>query len=200
MYTNLLTGILLGFSGCYYFRRFLFRKIFIYSFFIIKNILSLYTYYKKYKKDTNNILYIRSCKTIDDYRVEEYEISVVDKNHKIIFVSKDGKSFDKDISNFKRNILTKLQNKMMIVHCSITNENGDIIIDITNVFRFFCYYFDTDMEIRILFRYIQSMYSMLNIYDNNLTIYLNDNEFTELVYKIQESEYMTFSKILSGPC
>jgi hypothetical protein len=114
------------------------------------------------------------------------------KKNNIVLVAESSRSLTEQFNELVKNINEKLQNKNKIVYCSIVNENGDIIIELTNMLRSFVYYFDKeDFKLSIFFDYVQDyldartdIYDGLNVYDFDLIIYLNDLTFTELGYKI----------------
>jgi hypothetical protein len=182
-------------SGFIYYRNYILNILCKYIILCILGIIKVYYYFKndkdgiKIKKSSN--LHNPNLKT-KNLKVEEYEITLNSKKNNIVLVAESSRSLTEQFNELVKNINEKLQNKNKIVYCSIVNENGDIIIELTNMLRSFVYYFDKeDFKLSIFFDYVQDyldartdIYDGLNVYDFDLIIYLNDLTFTELGYKI----------------
>jgi hypothetical protein len=128
---------LLFFAGIMYYRKFLIVKIF-----------KLFIILMKWKIENLNSIKKHSFKQIGSdiigkYVIKEYDVVHNNKNHNIIFGNDCCESdFCTEIKDFVSNIDEYLLNKNMIVHCSITDKDNDIILDTTREFRKFCYYYE----------------------------------------------------------
>lgn len=81
----------------------------------------------------------------------------------------------------------ELRNK--IVHCSLQNEQSEILLDLTNIFRKFVFYFDKDVEYSKLvyfFKYVENVYNIQNVDLLYFVVYKNDTSFTETKYRISD--------------
>lgn len=197
--------LLIGFFGgiLYYFKRFLLRKSLLIVLFILRYVISLYTWMKR----TTDKMYRLDYKRIDEYFMDKYYLIENDKTHTIVFISTCNNSLHKHIIDFKMNKQRHLENKNKIVHCSITDSNENIIMDTTDLFRRFCYYYDKQHSLLGFFKYIdehkrefKKNMDDINIYDYNFVIYLNDLTFTEVSYPIRDliNENKRFSDLLQS--
>jgi hypothetical protein len=97
-----------------------------------------------------------------------------------------------------------IMNKDLIVHCNISNDD-ELVVELTNIFRKFCYYFDKDYTLDIFIEYLHDYISEnysdmqhINIYKYNLCVYLNDNEFSEKAFSLKTviNEGKTFKELI----
>lgn len=159
-----------------------------------------YSYFNKKNDKINKI----QSKKIGDLQIEEYEIYLNDKKHDIILLANTSIKLTEQFNDLVLNVYNKLQNKNKIVYCNVTNEDGDVIIELTNIFRKFFYYFDKyDFKLEMFFDYVQEylnenkhIYNGINIYDYDFIVYLNDDSFTELGYKIKYIKEDSINDIL----
>jgi hypothetical protein len=170
---------------------------------------------------------------IGKFNIKEFDVVHNNKTHNIIFLNENGSEFynnteindfrsnindfrsnindfrsnindfRSNINDFRSNINEYLLNKNMIVHCSITDENGDIVVDTTVEFRKFCYYYEKKFVLLPFFNHIQNYIrnkgnNDINIFDYNFTIYLNDSEFTEYKYCIRDILYSNFDMLFES--
>lgn len=184
---------LLCFIGIIYYRRFLFLKLF-----------SLFLELMKWKienfnKVKDDVFIEKGCESVGEYIIKEYDVVYNNKSHSIIFTrhnKNNGNINEQD--DFQSNITKYLLNKSMIVNCSITNNNGDIIIDTTEDFRKFCYYYKKEVILLPFFNCIQNKIESECIFDYNFTIYLNDSEFTEYNYCIRDNMHSNFKMLFES--
>lgn len=186
----------------YYYRRFIMNKMFWFVIFMLKYIITFYTFMKKSKDKMYRLEY----KNLNDYVMGKYHLIENDKTHTIVFVSTCNNKLFKHVTDFKMNIGKNLENKNLIVHCSISDDKNNIIMDLTELFRRFCYYYDKHHTLHGFFKYIDDHKKQFNknmvyvdIYDYNLNIYLNDDTFTEISYPIKNllDENKSFYELLN---
>jgi hypothetical protein len=191
---------LLCFAGIlYYYRKFLIVKIF-----------KLFVVLMKWRIQNFNIVKqdafkLGECDIIGKFNIKEYNIVHNNKDHIVIFANDSciSHDFSSEINDFKSNINEYLLNKNMIVHCSITNEHDDIVLDTTVEFRKFCYYYEKKFVLLPFFNRIQNYIrnkgnNDVNIFDYNFTIYLNDSEFTEYKYCIRDILHSNFDMLFES--
>ena len=198
---------LISFIGILYYRKFIILKIF-----------KLFIKLMKWKIDNFN--YVKQdCFTliksdiIGKYNIQLYDVVHNNKTHNIIFVNETGNETETctEIKDFRSNIDNYLLNKNMIVHCSITDKDkhNDIIVDTTEEFRKFCYYYEKGVILLPFFNHIQNyvrnkgnnhrnIFDDINIFDYDFTIYLNDSEFTEYTYKIRDILHCNFDMLFTS--
>jgi hypothetical protein len=174
MFFNLiLITIVLTITIVYYYRRVVFSKC-----------LSLILYVCKWRierrlKKTKPILNKMTQKTsitIDNVIFTEYDVIFNEKEYNFVLSS------DFDVLEFEKSIGNNIDKRNLIVHASITNDMGEILFDITNNLRRFSFYFDR----RVKFNRFFDFFHYENIADYNIMLYMNDDDFTEKVYKIKE--------------
>jgi hypothetical protein len=194
-------GLILTSIVGYYNRSYIFSFVFKITLFSVLNCIKLYSFI--YKKKNNKINKIKYQKIRDLY-IEEYEIYLNGKKHDTVLIANSSIILTENFNELMPNISNKLQNKNIIVYCNIINENGDVVIELTNIFRKFFYYFDKqDFKLKMFFDYVQAycdekddMYNGINIYEYDFIVYLNDDSFTELGYKINYIKEKSINDIL----
>lgn len=188
-------------SSIFYYRRFLILKIFVMGLFFSKYIIELYFYMKRRR---NNNMYKNNSKKLNKYFIEKYHLISNDKDYSIIFIAKDICKLNENVSDFKKNIEDNLMNRDLIVHCNIS-LGEDLVMELTDIIRKFCYYFDKDYSFDMFLEYLDNYIKenkpqmhYVNIYDYNLCVYLNDNEFSEKIISLRElsNNGMTFRGLL----
>lgn len=181
------------FTGIIYYRRFLFFKF-------ISLFLELMKWkIKNFNKVKDDSFIEKGHETVGEYIIKGYDVVYNDKSHSIIFIKHNENLHEKEEEqDFKSNIEEYLLNKTMIVHSSITNENGDIVIDTTEDFRKFCYYYEKELVLLPFFNYIQNKIKDECIFDYNFMIYLNDSEFTEYNYYIRDNLHSNFKMLFES--
>lgn len=170
---------------------------------LIVQIIKLYMTVMKWKIENydwikeDSIKYVSSS-VLGKYTINIYDVMYNNKNQEVIFAIENDKK-DDSLKEFESNKDTYLSNKKLLVHSSIVNNDGDIIIDTTEEFRKFCYYYESDLELIVFFNYIQTILKRRNIdsniFDEKFTIYLNDATFTEYTYPIRENMYTSFKTV-----
>ena len=194
-------GLILFSSVTYYYKSYIFSIVLKYTLYVILNIIKIVSYFKQKKERS-----VKKIKTkdIQKFKMEQYEMVVNDKNHEIILIGYTSIELTYQFNELIRNVYDKLKYKNDIVYCSIIDDNGDIVIELTNIFRCFFYYFDKqDFKLWMFFDYIQDyidekaeIYKGIQIDNYNFMIYLNDDNFTELSYKIKEIKDKSINEIL----
>jgi hypothetical protein len=175
--------------GVFYYRRYLFIKMFLMMLLFSNYIIRLYFYIKRTR---NNSMYKKEYKKLNRYFIEKYHLISNDKDYTIMFMSSNNSKLNDHISDFKDNIQDNLMNKDLIVHCNISSDE-DLVIELTDIIRKFCYYFDKDYSLDMFLEYLDDyivenkpQMQHINIYDYNLCVYLNDSEFTERVFPLKK--------------
>jgi hypothetical protein len=185
----------------YYYRRFLFLKIFMMVLFFSKYIIQFYFYIKQKR---NNSMHPAEYKKLNKYFIQKYNLISNDKDYTIMFMSHEKNKLTHHINDFKNNIEDNLMNRDLIVHCNISSDN-DIVIELTDIIRKFCYYFDKDYSLDMFFEYLDNyiienkpQMQYINIYDYNFCIYLNDSDFTERLFPLKTliKKSKTFKELL----
>ena len=79
-------------------------------------------------------------------------------------------------------------NKNEIVFACITDENDLVVFDTTNEFRKFCFYFNNPICVNYFLHYFMYTYKQndVDILDYYLTIYMNDDDFSQKKYCIKQ--------------
>jgi|UniRef100_A0A6C0AM54 hypothetical protein len=195
-------SVLFGLMGCvFYYRRYLFLKMVLMVLFFSKYIIGLYFYIKRTR---NNSMCKKEYKKLNRYFIEKYHLISNDKDYTIMFMSSDNSKLRNHISDFKDNIKDNLTNRDLIVHCNISSDQ-DLVIELTDIIRNFCYYFDKDYSLDMFLEYLDNyiienkpQMQYINIYDYNLCVYLNDSEFTERIFPLKKltNSGKTFKELL----
>lgn len=166
---------------------------------------------KKYINDddyTKNKLELESVIKMEDYNFYEYKLRHNEKNYYITLINSQNDIQDKihecKLNILKQNIEKKINNKNLIVHCSLVNKDDDIVLDVTNDFRKFKFYYDEHKQdeytlyLKYFFEYLKMKYTELDLTDLSLMIYKNDEQFTELRHSIENLYAKTFFEILNN--
>lgn len=188
-------------TSVFYYRRFIILKILFIGLFFSKYIIQLYFYIKQRR---NNSMYKNQSKKLNKYLIEKHHLISNDKDYTIIFMAKDIYKLNENISDFKQNIEDNLMNRDLIVHCNIS-LGEDLVIELTDIIRKFCYYFDKDYSLDMFLEYLEDYIKenkpqmhYINIYDYNLCVYLNDNDFSEKTISLKKltNSGLTFKGLL----
>jgi hypothetical protein len=199
----ILGGLILTSGLTYYYRSYIFSFTLKITLFSILNCIKLYSFIYSYFNKKNKINKIKS-KNIENLQIEEYEIFFNDKKHNTVLIASSSIKLTEQFNELVANMYNNLQNKNKIVYCNVVNEDGYLVIELTNMFRKFFYYFDKqDFKMKIFFDYVQEylndnkdIYNGINIYDYDFIVYLNDDSFTELGYKIKYIKEKSINDIL----
>lgn len=195
---SVLVGVL---STVFFYRRFIMLKVVVLLWVLSTYTIKLYYYIKKRR---NNRMYKVESKELNGYFMEMYNLIKDDKDYKVMFMSKDKKDINVQFNDFKANMEDNIMNKDLIVHCNISNDD-ELVVELTNIFRKFCYYFDKDYTLDIFIEYLHDYISEnysdmqhINIYKYNLCVYLNDNEFSEKAFSLKTviNEGKTFKELI----
>lgn len=198
----ILLGGLILVSGVIYHRRYIFSIFCKYIILCVLCMIRLYCYFTQ-KKDGIKVIKTKMLKK-GGLNVEEYEVIVNAKKHDIVLIGETSRELTNHFNDLLSSISSKIEDKNRIVYCSVVNKDGDIIIELTNMFRRFFYYFDKDdFKMSAFFDYVQDyieeksdIYNDINIYDFDFVIYLNDLTFTELGYTIKYIRDKSINDIL----
>lgn len=199
-----LGGLILTSGLSYYYRSYIFSFVLKITLVSVLNCIKLYTIIYSYFNKKNKINKIIS-KNIGNLKIEEYEIFLNDKKHDTILIASSSIELTEQFNELIKNISNVLQNKNKIVYCNVVNQDGDIVVELTNIFRKFFYYFDKqDFNMEIFFDYVQEYlnnnndkYNCINIYNHDFIVYLNDDSFTELGYEIKSIKEKSIIDILT---
>ena len=167
------------------------------------------------------ILMKRDVLLYDKRIAKEYNIIYNNKKHDLVFIA-ESDEIDLQIKDCFSNISDILPLKKLIVYCGIKKEGiieDDIDIDITDIFRYFVYYYNKDNTLDIFLKYILYKgiinnecneynecdgYNECNEYNEfdkyneySFVLYLNDSDFTEIVYDMKSIKNIKFKELLS---
>lgn len=162
------------------------------------------------------ILMKRDVLLYDKRIAKEYNIIYNDKKHDLVFIA-ESDEIDLQIKDCFSNMSDILPLKKLIVYCGIKKEGvieDDIDIDITDIFRYFVYYYNKDNTLDIFLKYIlykgiinngcneyngycdiNKEFDKYNEY--SFVLYLNDSDFTEIVYDMKSIKNIKFKELLS---
>lgn len=160
----------------------------------LKICIDIYLYINK---KSDNIYKTNTYRIKDNY-FTEYNVVKDDKNHIMILKHEE---IYKDVN-------IKINNKNLIVYSGLVDnkkddknddkndDKSDDDIDITEIFRKFFYYYDTDKSINYFLDYINEHLNLNGYNDYHLVIYLNNDELTERKYLISELKNKTFNDLI----
>lgn len=191
---------------------------------LFKNFVWIYTKFEiasdnliKYvAEEPEEEIVLQSVIEMEDYSFYEYKIRYKEHSYYITLVNENGNNhYQLKLEKLKQNLEKKLDNKNLIVHCSLVNADDDIVLDVTEDFRKFKYYYDENKEktennldiksehssytpyTKYFFEYLQNKYPKLDLHDLSLMIYKNDEQFTELRHRIENLYTKTFWELLN---
>lgn len=181
-------------SGLYYYRRFVFVKVLAIALLVCK--WRIESRLNSMEKTLDKITQVKST-TINGSEFTEYKVTFNEKEYNVIFFS------ELDLVYFKKQIEHNINKRNLIVHSSITNDDGEILFDITNHIRRFCFYFDKNVTLKRFFEFLQIEMKTTNTFVRqgidlsgyNLMLYMNDDNFTEKIYKIKTIYNTDFKSI-----
>ena len=113
------------------------------------------------------------------YIAKEYNIIYNDKNHDLVFIA-GSEEIDLQIKDCFSNMSEIMPLKKLIVYCGIKKEGiieDDIDIDITDMFRYFVYYYNKDITLDIFLKYILHKGIIPNSIYNTYTKYNICNKY-----------------------
>lgn len=151
------------------------------------NVYKLKTYVSSFNPIQDSVEKI-FCETINKHIYTEYKIIQDEKEYRMMFVSDTNRGLYNDLVEFNENKKDMILYKNKIVFAGITDENDLVLFDTTNEFRKFCFYFDQPICVNYFLNYFMHMYKQndLDILDNYLTIYMNDEDFSQKKYCIKQ--------------
>lgn len=193
---------ILGVCGLMYRYRY---RLLLWGFSLFVRMMGLYVKIKNRNKKNNHLQFVTADQLSDDVVVCHYHGLVNEKEHNLkVIKNAIGETGDDD-DVVIGNILQTLESKNNIVHCSIVGSDEDTMLDLTSVFREFVYHFERDDEMSKMehfFKYVTQYYDLDNIKFGNddddlyFVIYLNDDTFTEVKYKVKEINNHQFREVL----
>jgi len=158
-------------------------------------------------KRNDCILMKRDVFIYNNYIAKEYNIVYNEKNHDLVFIAESDK-IDLQIKDFFSNMSNILAFKKLIVYCGIKKEGiieDDIDIDVTDIFRYFVYYYDKDITLDIFLKYVltkgviqdsvYNVYSKYNIY-NEYSKYNIYNGYSYFDINCEFDKYNEYSFVL----
>lgn len=129
---------------------------------------------------------------INDKNFQHYNAYIKNKKYKLKTISDEIVEFNDVVKVF--------DNRKSIVHCSLTNDKEDILVDLTCVFREFVYHFDKEDNIYDFIEYVVEYnkldFGKMDKKTTYLVMYKNDDNFTEIKHKLEELEEKTFKYVL----
>lgn len=172
-------------SVLYYYRRFVFLKVLALVLWVCK--MRIESRLNRMKKSFDKMIRVKNTNGF-----AEYKVTLSDKEYNIVFFS------EVDVLDFKTSITDNINKRNLIVHSSITDDKGEIIYDITDYMRRFCFYFDKNVKLNRFFEFLKvEMQQMPNteLTKYNLMLYMNDDLFTEKIYSIKTIYNTDFKSI-----
>lgn len=173
----------------------LFLKIYKYAF-------NFYEVMNK-KTDNINLKNVINLSGTDNKTIYEYELLLDNKKHSCCLIEKK----DINLKDIYEEYKEKHINKTLFLHCNLSHDE-EILIDLTQLLRkFVLHYHNTDVEYNKMKYFFEYLYHDKKISDfiqknyekfdnSNFVIYLNDDFFTDKVYKISDIQDMTFNEII----
>lgn len=163
------------------------RQVFLY---LANNIIHLYCYI--FSVNQGKVLKQRiSATRCGEYFVHEYRLYHDTFVHNIKIIH------DKEKHELQfEDTISKLDRKTCIVHCNLSSSDDELLFDMTNVFREFFLHFDDDTCLSHFIDYVADQYKTNIVDDYKLTIFVNDEEFTEKSYFIKHIKTKTFKDLL----
>ena len=154
-------------------------------------------YFRLFKKVRDDELLRKNIRVIEKKIYVEYDIIYKDKDYKMLLVSDTNQDLYNELVELKNDYSNHILKKNKIVYASINDENDKMLIDITDEIRKFCFYFDRQKHMEYFFIYLQDYLGKNNIREHYLKIYKNDDDFSEVIYKVSDISKMDFCKIVS---
>lgn len=174
----------------------IFSLIYVYRRFILLNVIWLCFNVYKLKTYISGVLFnpIQDsvekifCETINEHIYTEYKITQDEKEYMMTFVSRTNRGLYNDLVKFNKNKKDIILHKNEIVFACITDENDLVVFDTTNEFRKFCFYFNNPICVNYFLHYFMYTYKQndVDILDYYLTIYMNDDDFSQKKYCIKQ--------------
>lgn len=158
--------------------------------------INTYVFFSKYGRE------FRAKKTSelkDGVYLHECEVVKDGKTYKMHILNNDSTKLKKEQVVHK--FLENFDKRNWIVHCSLTDDREDVILDLTEVFRDFVYHYDCKDEystLKSFLNVVEKQRSELSglVQKMKLIIYLNDSVFTELVHTYDDIKHLYFCDIL----
>ncbi|NBP00779.1 MAG: hypothetical protein EBU90_11730 [Proteobacteria bacterium] len=138
-------------------------------------------------------------------KVAEYTYTNDHQTHMLCIVSKTSRGINDQLSSFTKDPERVLSKKCAFLNCSITDHQGGYVLDITHVLRYFVMYFTAGALpgciLENVLEYLSILYPEFkskcgDFRDYNLSIYMNDDCFTERVFPINSVYHTTVDTIV----
>jgi hypothetical protein len=128
------------------------------------------------KVDEIDDLYVHIYKIIDD----EY------KEHNVIILRNTDLVKNTDMVK----LMSRMEKKNSIVHCNLIDQNDGTMIDLTSILRECIYHFEKEDVLRVndFLKYVcyKNGIDKEILNEMFLVVYLNDDDFTEMKYKVED--------------
>ena len=175
-------------SVLYYYRRVVFLKALSLVLWICK--WKIERRLKRMQKTLNKMTH-KNKTIINNAVFTEYDVTFNEKEYNVVFF------MENDVVEFRKSIGANIDKRNFIVHASITDDMGEVLFDITDDLRRFSFYFDRHVQLNGFFDFLQQekKNECVKLTDYNVMLYMNDDVFTEKVYKIKEVYSTSFKKI-----
>lgn len=159
-------------------------------------LVTTYYYMKSSDKDS---LKLTNGYDLQNYRIINYILTSKNANKHNIKIIYDKDDILHDEITILKDILKNNESKNNIVHCSLTNELTNDMIELTSLFREFLFHFDKKDNrsfIKNFLEYVKVSYDLDNINNYTFIVYLNDENFTELKYNNMQLDTLRFYDIV----
>lgn len=163
-------------------------------------LLGAYIWWKRswmYKALFKDYMKLLNTYVIDDVCVCTYEIQHDGETRRMNVIMR--KPLQTNASKLERALLDSYNLRNTIVHCSMSNDKTDALLDLTSDFRMFTYHFDKDDDVSAIhyfLKYVEGLYKLEFSTDWELVVYMNDNVFTEKRFKLHDALRATFKSVL----
>lgn len=150
----------------------------------------------------SNIVPTRQLK-INNLTIRDYRLHVNNKLYNVSVVTDDIKDNKyKCMKTLKKSIDDNISKRNMILHCSFLDSESEKTIDLTETFRQFFLHFDEnnkECEMEHFFLYVVRTHQLDKriIDDMSLYLILNDSQFSEKYYNVQDIYSFHFYDIVN---
>jgi len=139
----------------------------------------------------------------NEYNIGEREFTVYQYvfivDGKSTYINTIGLDTDETTALDTTALETIKDNRNMIVYCCLRSPSNEFDIDVTDEFRKFAYYYKDEDE-KCKFKYaIKHIFSNVlgEDYENyDVHIFVNDDDFTEKVYKIEDANEVCIKRLI----
>lgn len=178
-------------------------RVFFWTIWCVVRMMQIYKNYKTRDVKNNHLQFVTADRLSDNVVVCHYHGYVDEKEHHLKVIKQALNEGDESDDELVERILESLDTRNHIVHCSLVTPDESQMIDLTAMFREFVYHFDKDDDMSKMdhfFQYVNKSYNLDDELGDHkdlyFVIYLNDDKFTEVKYKVKEIIDHQFKEVL----